>query len=169
MNNTNLTDTMQSPDSPVYRQQKNFVNGVQFESQYEVQTRRVQASQIYIRNFVQLSSSASATGTIGNGTTLTLTSTLSPQTPHQFDPNFAVPFVALYQGTVAIGSAQLYPKIGSGITPGAYTIQGGLDYHTYDGTNSVWGGAITDNSAGNQTILFVTQWKWIWYNNGTVT
>lgn len=164
-----LTATLQSPDSPVYRQQQKFVPGVQFESQYEIQTRRVQASQIYVRNFVQLSGTAQATGAIGNGTTLLVSTTLTPQTPHQFDPNFAIPFIALYQGTVTIGSAQIYPRIGSGITPGAYTVQGGFDYHAYDGTNSVWSGAITDNSAGNQTILLVTQWRWLWYNNGTVT
>ena len=93
---------------------------------------------------------------------------MTPDPPHQFDVNFADPYIAIYQGTAALGGNQIYPTTGGSITPGAYTVQGGLDFHGFGTadpqTLSIWKGTITDNSAGNQTILFATVWKWCLYN-----
>ena len=137
-----------------------------------LQQNRIITSQVNIKDFIQVSGTASATGAIGNGTTLFLQTALTPEPPHQTDVNFADPYIALYQGTAAVGSLQIYPTLGAGITPGDYTVQGGLDYHGF-GTAipqalSIWKGVITDNSAGNQTILFASVWKWSLYNSGTV-
>ncbi len=138
-----------------------------------LQQNRMRMSQVNVKNFVDLSGTASATGAIGNGTTLTLTTALTPNIPRQNDINYAIPYIAVYQGTQALQGNQIYPTLGGSITPGAYTVQGGLDYQAFSTavpmTNSVWRGNITDNSAGNQNVLFVTQWRWIIYNSGTVS
>ena len=154
-------------DSPAY---KNIgrVSGVEFNSRNEIQSRFALLSNINVKNFVIISGTASGTGAIGNGTTLYLSTTLVPDPPHQFDINYADPYLAVYQGTAADSAYQIYPTYGGSVTPGAYTVQGGLDFHGLGTSNpqtlSIWKGTITDNSAGNQTILFATVWKWLQYN-----
>jgi hypothetical protein len=138
-----------------------------------IQQNRMRTSQINIKNFVQLSSVAQASGAIGNGTTLVLTTTLSPNVPRQNDINFSEAYIALYQGTVVAGAFQIYPAVGGSVTPGAYTVQGGYDYQAFSTaipqSNSVWRGIITDNTAGNQTITFLSLWKFLQYNSGTAS
>lgn len=140
----------------------------QFGLKQKIQTHRIKATSLTLNKITQLSAAANASGTIGNGTTLFLNTKLTPNAPIAQFPNFAVPYIALYQDT-AVGSNQIYPAVGAGVTPGAYTVQGGLDYQSYNGTNSSWSGIITDNSAGGHNILFYTQWKFIALNPGTQT
>lgn len=152
---------MDSPVTSPHRQ-----SGFQFDMQSEVQGRFARLSSINIKNFILLSDNATGAGTLSNGQTAGLSSELTPAPPHQFDINFAVPYVAIYQGTTNDANFQIYPTIGGSITPGQWTVQGALDWHLYDGIKSSWGGAITNVSAGaSKAILFITQWKWIIYNN----
>ena len=171
MNTLNLDYNLMPLNSPIA--ERKGVPPWKLGADQRLQQNRIITSQINIKDFIQISGTASATGTIENGTTLFLNTSLIPQPPHQTDVNFADAYIAIYQGTASIGSLQIYPTTGAGITPGAYTVQGGLDYHGLATASpqalSIWKGIITDNSAGNQTILFATVWKWALYNSGTVT
>lgn len=170
-NSTQQLDKFLRPvNSPIARK-RGAVPSIDFSSKYQIQSRFALLSNINIKNFVQVSGTASATAATGNGTTSFLSSALTPDPPHQNDVNFAVPYVAIYQGTAATGANQIYPTTGASITPGAYTVQGGLDFHGFGTSDlqtlSIWKGTITDNSAGNQTFLFATFWKWLIYNSST--
>lgn len=167
-----LNKFLQPNDSPVQKENAGTLPW-QIGTHETVQQNSLRTSQVNIKRFVQLSGTASGTVGIGNGTTAFLATSLTPLSPRLYDINFAVPYIALYQGTVAVGSMQIYPTVGSGITPGAYTVQGELDYHGFGTSNpqtlSIWKGIVTDNNAGNQTILFATIWKILNYNSGTTT
>ena len=138
-----------------------------------IQQNRIRMSQANIKNFVMTSNTSSASGGISNGVTLFLDTTLTPLAPHQNDVNFAQLYVGVYQGTAAVPAFQIYPQAGGSITPGAYTVGGDYNYTTFATATpqalSAWSGMITNNSAGAQTIYFITQWKYLQYNNGTVT
>lgn len=152
--------------------QPKSLSGYNFEYQNEMQGRFMRASLVNIKNFIQSSSVAVATGTFGNGQVLNLTTTLTPNPPHQFDQNFGDPYVSIYLGSYTSsfpGTAQIYPANGAGVTAGNFKTQGDLDFHTYTGTNSSWSGIIINNSGATGTITFVTKWKFIQYNSTTQT
>lgn len=144
------------------------LGGASFDMQNEVQARFIRASLVNIKRFIDLSGTDSAAGTFGNGGNLFLSTTLDPTPLHQNDVNFANTYIAIYQGTAVVSANQIYPTVGGNITPGAYTVQGGYDFNSYTQVNTSWTGVITNNSAGNQSILFVSQHKFVVYNNGTV-
>lgn len=154
-------------ESPISKN-KGAVPAIEFSARNQIQSRSALLSNVNIKNFIIVSETATASGTIGNGVTLFLSSDLTPDSPHQFEVNHGQPYVAIYQGTAAVSANQIYPVYGSNITPGSYTVQGALDYNAF-GTASIqtlstWRGNITDVSAGNQNIFLVTFWKWIQYN-----
>lgn len=162
-----LNQFLQPSTSPIFSQ-PSFVPGMDFAMQYQVQARFLRATQTNLKNFIQLSGSASVTGTFGNGALLYLQTTLTPVPPHQNDQNFALPYVALYQGTTATGTGQIYPQLGAGIGTDIYRIYGGLDFQNFNGTNSVWSGVIHNVAGGNVTILFATRWRYVYYNQGSI-
>lgn len=144
-----------------------FVPGIDFDKQYEVQTKKIRASRVDIQEFIQNSEIATASGTFGNGQAVTVSTTLTPQVPFQNDPNFAIPYVAMYEGTAAVGSMQIYPRQGAGISVGDYNIYSGFDISSFNGTNSVWRAHVENVAAGDVDIYFQSQWKYIYYNAGT--
>lgn len=145
------------------------VAGYNFDMQNEVQGRFIRASLVNIKRFIDLTGTSSAVGTFGSGASLFLSTTLSPDPPHQFDLNFGVPYIAVYQGTAAVGSLQIYPTLGNGIPSGRYHAYGDFDWNNWQQFNSVWSGVLENVTGGDQSILFVTQWKFITYNNTTQT
>lgn len=138
------------------------------------QGRQVKVSKLNVKKPFQLSALATSQGTCGNGNTLDIVTTLTPNAPHANEINFGDPYIGIYQGTAANSDFQIYPAIGGSITPGQYLVYGGLDFQLFAGTQpgsiiSAWSGYLTNVSAGNQTILLVTQWKFINMNSGSVT
>lgn len=140
-----------------------------------IQQNRVVMSQANIKNFLNLSSFAVAQGSLGTGVTANVTTQLTPNTPHQFEMNFGDPYVALYEGTAISTNNQIYPFNGSNVTPSDWLVEGGafdLEKYTGVGTNTAWswwGMKVTNKSGSGKSIYFVTQWRYIQYNNGTVT
>ncbi len=123
------------------------------------------------KSVIQLSAQAQASGAIGNGTTLNFNTTLTPNPPHAFEMNFAIPYVGIYWNTPGNGPLQIWPQLGT--IPGtAFRVTAGYDFQLFSiGTpGSViasFSGNITDNSMGNGTIFLVTQWQYFNYNQGT--
>lgn len=137
-----------------------------------IQAKRIRTSIIQIKSFTMLSGNAVGTGGIGNGSVSYLITTLTPNVPHQNDINFAIPYIALYQGTYPgnpNANYQIYPFTGGSITPFSYSVQGHTDWESYDGINSSWRGVVKNNTGGSQDITLVTQWKYIDFNSGTVS
>lgn len=168
-----LNSFLQPGDSPANNEGKNvpWKQGVN----QNIQQGRVRMSQANIKNFVQLSGFAVASGSLPSNVTANVTTQLTPQVPHQNDINFAVPYVALYEGTAISTTMQIYPYNGSGVTPSDWLVEGGafdLENYTGSGTNTAWSWwsmKVTNKSASGKAITFVSQWRWIQYNNGAVT
>lgn len=166
---------LQPLNSPIQTLTDVKIGGIpawQFGVKQRIQTRRVKASALSLSNIASLSTNGVGRGGFTNGATLFLSSTLTPLAPIAQFLNFAVPFVAIYQGTNLVSpdpNFQIYPTIGGSITPFSYTVQGMLDWHLYNGTTSAWGGAIQNNTGGSQQITFIVQWKLFNVNSGTQT
>ena len=144
----------------------------QWGQQQKIQAKQVKLSRVNIKFPFQRSAQANASGSIGNGITLTFNTTLTPQSPHANEMNYAIPYVAIYWNTAGNGNLQIWPTLGT--IPGtAFTVQAGYDWHLWSAQTpgsviSSFSGAITDNNMGNGTIQVVTQWEFINLNTGTV-
>lgn len=167
-----LNSNLQPVNSPIDLAKKKIEGKVpwQFGIKQGIQAKHIRLSKLQIKNIVQLSNQSSASGTFGNGSVLFLTTALTPQAPQANEPNFAVPYIAIFQGTYAStpdNNYQIYPNIGGSITPFSYSVQGGLDLaaNSYNGTNSLWSGVIKNSTGTTQSITFVTEWKVLYYNN----
>lgn len=144
--------------------------------QQRIQTKRIKTSAVSIASFVNfLSSTALALGTVSSGGSAFLSTTLTPQSPHATDPNFAIAYLGVFVGTSSSSyqaAQQLYPTVGGSQTPGKWDIRGDYDYNgangTLSGTISAWNGVVINNSGATGTIQFVTRWKYINFNAGTV-
>lgn len=137
------------------------VLGIDFDVGYNVQTKTVRISRLIGNGNV-----ATASGSFNTATSLTVTTTLSPNVQDS-QPNFAIPFVAIYTGTAAVAANQIYPKFGSGIANAKYSIHSGFDYRTWDGINSVFMVNIENNSGTTTSVYAETQWKIVNYGYGT--
>lgn len=138
-----------------------IVRGVDFDGQYQVQTKNIRVSQL-----VGTSEVATATGGMDNNTSLTISATLNPNKSNN-QPNFALPFLAAYIGTSAVGSMQLYPRYGAGIANAKYQVHSGFDYQSWNGTNMVFRVTVENNSGGSQNIFVTGRWKVLGYGYGT--
>lgn len=144
-----------------------------FGLQQAIESKYQKSSRLSIRNPGALSNQATSSVASGNGTTSFFNTSLTPQTPHGTEMNFAIPYMTIYWNTAGVGSLQIWPNIGSGITPGAFTTQAWFDWHAFSATApgsviSQVSGAITNVSGGNGTLQLVTQWKYLSFNSGTV-
>lgn len=145
----------------------------QFGMNQKIQTRQIKVSRINVKLPGTISNVATATGTVGAGSTLFVTDTLTPQPPHGTDMNFAIPYVAVYEGTAAIPNRQIYPLLGGSQSWGSYSFQNDLDWNTF-GT-SIPGSIIStsnltihNNMGAAGTFFYVSQWKYLNFNSGTV-
>lgn len=144
------------------------IQGLDFDSQYEVQTNRVKTGKLESKGLIENSSTETATGAFTTGQSVTLETTLGPAGGvDQSIVNMAIPYVAMYQGTIAQSAYQFYPSIGGSISTGQYITSGGFDWHTYDGTTSVFKVYAENVSAGSVDILAKVQWKFIANTSGT--
>lgn len=147
----------------------------EFGNYQKIQAKQVKASRMNIRSPFQLSAQATGSGIIGNGTTLLFKTTLTPNAPHANEMNFAIPYVAIYWNTAGVGSLQIFPTVGAGITSGtAFSVEAGYDWHLFSSQTpgsiiASFAGKITDNSMGNGTIQLVTQWQFANFNTGSAS
>lgn len=163
-----LTANKMPLNSP-YVNRRDKVQGMDFDSQYEVQTNKVRSSKSNIKDIVFLSDVATATGSFTTGQSVTVETSLSPVPPFLDATNLANPFVAVYEGTVAQSAFQIFPSIGGSIATGDYSAYAGFDYHEFDGTNSVYKIYLENVAAGAVDLLVKTQWKYVSNNSGTST
>ncbi len=141
--------------------------------QQKIQAKRAKFSQINVKNPGTVSNIASATGTIGAGSTLFVIDTLTPQTPHGTEMNFAIPYLAVYEGTSAIPNKQIYPILGGSQSWGSYSFQNDLDWNTFATASpgsviSVNNLTIHNNMGAAGTFFYVSQYKYLNFNSGTV-
>lgn len=162
----NLNKYFQPEGAPV--SERRYVSGLLFEGMYEVQNRKVNATQVNIKDFIRLSPNALAQGTLNSGESLDLLTTLTPAPPNQNDINFGIPYIAVYQGTIVSSpdaDDQIFPQTGDNVVAEDWIVSGAFDWHAYDGTISAWSATVKNISAGLQPVWAVTQWKWCLYNS----
>lgn len=139
----------------------------------KLQAKRIKLSSIQIKNPGTISNQATATGTVQAGSTLFVIDTLTPQPPHGTEMNFAIPYVAVYQGTSANAANLIYPGMGSNISYGSWTINSDFDFFNFSNTNpgsvtSVYNTIVHNNMGVAGTFFYISIWKYLNLNNGTV-
>ena len=141
--------------------------------QQKIQAKQAKFSRINIKNPGTVSNQASLISTIGAGSTQFITDTLTPQSPHGTEMNFAIPFVAVYEGTAAVPNRQIYPLLGGSQSWGSYSFQCDNDWNTF--ATAIPGSIISavnmtihNNMGGAGTFFFVSQYKYLNFNSGTV-
>ena len=141
------------------------VRAVDFDTQYEVQSDRLNASKINLVNFIKRSDVGTAVGTFNLSQALNLSSTITYNSPKTNVRTFGKPAVAIYQGAGTTGTNQIYPIRGAGVTLGRYEVVGGeVDFANYNGTADQWRAMIIDtNGTSSQAITFAAQWIFIDY------
>lgn len=147
-----LNNRYLSKTSPLNKNR--FIGGMDFDSTYEVQTKRVKSSTMEIENFIR----NSTTGTIGlsvdNNQTANITFTLSPKVSFKSNQNMALVYAAVYEGTSAVAGSQIYPSVGGSQTGTAYEVRSGYEYDSAHGTNTVFTVAVTNKSGGSKNIYY---------------
>lgn len=138
------------------------MTGMQFDSSYEVQTKRIKTSQSAITNFWNISEVGTiiGVGPYNNGDWVTLTSLLTPQTPYQQKRTFGTPYISVYEGTVFAPASKIYPQQGSNIGNGDYDVKAGFDLSDLDNVNSVFQVNVANLAAGPVSLCFQVLWKY---------
>lgn len=140
------------------------VSGLEFESQYEIQTNRMKSSRINLDGIVKLSGGASGTADFSAGPALNLSTSITFSSPKVEKKTFGHPLVAIYQGTTLTAANQIYPIRGTSVTLGRYEVQGMYDLHAYDGTSDIWRALLIDtNGTSTQVITFDADWLYVDY------
>lgn len=138
------------------------IMGINFDTEYEVQTRAINTSNFGNNGFIDFSAGAEGTSSIAAGTRAVLTTTLTPdpKIPDIYT-NFAIPFISIYEG--ANGSdatTQFYPGQGSGIAANKLIIMSGYDKAAINSNNSVFRVTMYNNIGTTINIFFTVQWKY---------
>ena len=160
---------MKLPGNNLIKNNTIDIIGVNWDKLYTAVPRRETLSSLSVKNLIQISDTASASGTFGNGQSLTITTNLTPNNLFSDARMLATPYVAVYEGTAAVGSMQIYPRYGAGITVGDYTTQSGYDYDDFDEFTEDFKVGITNVAAGNVSVYAVTRWRYISERGGTAT
>jgi hypothetical protein len=139
----------------------------------KIQAKQVKLSRANLLNPGTLSALKTVTGTISSGSTQQITHTLVFQSPHGTELNFAIPYISVYEGTAAIANRQVYPILGTSQTYGSYSISGGFDYHAFATTTpgsviSAYSLLIHNNMNSSGTYYYISQYKYLNFNSGTV-
>lgn len=165
----NLNSLLTDNDSPLVRekQRKDQTNGIKYLPKVDI--RRVKTSSLSIRDLVQISNAGSAIGTLGSGESVSATTTLTPDNTFSDAKVIGIPYAAIYVGTSAIGSNQLYPNYGSGIDVTQWDLHSGFDYNDFNATTEKFTINVANISAGAQSIFFVGNWKYIVERGGTAS
>src|SRR3990167_1298751 len=141
---------------------------VEFESKYEVQNNKINASKINLGNFVKQAGAGTALGTFNLTQALNLTTSITYNTPKINIRTFGLPLIGIYQGAGTLGSNQIYPIRGGSVTLGRYDVIGGVaDINNYTGTSCEWRAMIVDtNGTSGQVITFAADWIYTDYVTG---
>lgn len=139
----------------------------------KIQVKQGKFSRINVKNPGTVSNAATAIGTIQAGSTLFVIDTLTPQSPHGTEMNFAIPYIAVYEGTAAIPNRQIYPVLGGSQSWGSYSFMADNDWNTFGTTIpgsviSTINLTIHNNMGGAGTFFYVSAWKYLNFNSGTV-
>ena len=145
-----------------------IVTAVEFESKYEVQNNKINASKINLGNFVKQAGAGTALGTFNLTQALNLTTSITYNTPKINIRTFGLPLIGIYQGAGTLGSNQIYPIRGGSVTLGRYDVIGGVaDINNYTGTSCEWLAMIVDtNGTSGQVITFAADWIYTDYVTG---
>ena len=145
-----------------------IVTAVEFESKYEVQNNKINASKINLGNFVKQAGAGTALGTFNLTQALNLTTSITYNTPKINIRTFGLPLIGIYQGAGTLGSNQIYPIRGGSVTLGRYDVIGGVaDINNYTGTSCEWRAMIVDtNGTSSQVITFAADWIYTDYVTG---
>lgn len=148
-------------------------NAWQFGRTQKIAAKQAKFSKINVKNPGSISSLTTLTGTIGAGSTLQFSNTLTPLAPHANEMNYAIPYIAVYEGTAAIPTNQLFPKIGSGKSFGSYSFQGENDWNLLSqiapgSVISAYSLVIHNNMGAAGTVFCVSQFKYLNFNSGSV-
>lgn len=147
-------------------------SGMDFDAQYTIQSRNVKLS-----GLLKYSNYSTATGAIPNQGAVFGQIVLTPASG-MFAPNNGVagfPLIDIYEGTSVVGSMQIFPQIGSGISPkNKFTCTAGFEYSAStpsSGTPNAIMYAITifNNSGTTANVFVESQWKFIQNNSSPAT
>lgn len=158
---TDFNEYLTAKDSPLIR---NEVGGYKFETQYEVQTNKLNASKINLTELVKRAGAAVQYGTLNAGSALNLSSSITYNQPKSAFKTFGHPQMTLYQGTTLTTANQIYPARGANVTIGRYQVQGDFDIHGYNGTADRWAGLLVDTTGtSSDVIAFRADWLYVDY------
>ena len=113
--------------------QGNITSAYDFDAQYEVKTRMINASKINIDDLVRSTQNYEAKGTFSSSTGVTLiTANLAS---YYYSPNknkliLGNPYMSVYEGTVTDWDHQIWVRRGGSVS-GTYSCQGGFDYQSW--------------------------------------
>lgn len=133
---------------------------IEFGASHDVQVRNLQAS-----NLVKTSPAGTAQGSgFNTGVSFKITTTLTSKNSTPFTRIMGIPYVAVYVGTAAVGSQQIYPSYGNGILNSQYVVSSGFDYSAWTGSNAIFRVNVENNSGSTIAVFAVAQWQIL--NNG---
>lgn len=161
----NLNEYMQDLNSPAANRTRR-VPGVAFDAQYEVQTKNVIGSRLQVKDFIKISNTADAVGTITDGDDILVSLSLTPDNPNYNSKILPVPEMAVYQGLSAVGTLQIWPRAGSGITYGDYSFYSGFDYSAATDYNAPFRLVVENNSGGDKPIYIIGRLRYVMENDG---
>lgn len=164
--NPTLDKYLRNVDSPAARN-RGRMSGVEFDRSFNVQTRRVKASQSATENMVQISPIAVAAGTFGTGTSVTVETNLTPDNNFSRARILSMPYMAVYEGTAAVQANQIFPSLGANIAVTDYETSAGFDYGSFDEFIESYKVNISNLAAGDVSIYAITRWKYISERSGT--
>lgn len=147
-----------------------FVNAYQFESSYEIQTRRLNSSRVSLgTGFIQTSGVSSGTFALTSGTNAVLTSTMTWASPKTGQPAFGIPFFSWFQGAVMDTAHQIWPNVGTAVTRDRYRCSGAYNLAPYNGSNTSYSSMITDtNGTSGSVLTYAIEWQFLDYNASTL-
>lgn len=170
-----LNPQNQPINAPISRKQiPDKYTPFQFGRTQKIATKQIKLSKVNVTNPGTLSNIATALGTIGAGSTLFITDTLNPLPPHVNQMNFAIPYVAVYEGTNAQAARQIYPILGGSQGYGSYSFMADNDWNQFvtdtpGSIESAYNLTIHNNMGAAGTFLYVSQFKYFNFNSGTVS
>ncbi|MEK6830383.1 MAG: hypothetical protein AABY15_09790 [Nanoarchaeota archaeon] len=148
--------------------QENFVNSMSFDSNYEIQGKNIKVSRPNFGTIVLLSGTASAQGTVNNGTHVVITSTLSPAAG--FSNNMIAGWTSqeVFEGTTNDTNFLIFPAPGGSIAADRYRCFSG--YRQLGGAeiNHRHQTTIYNNSGATGTVFAIARWKYIMNGGGIV-
>jgi hypothetical protein len=143
------------------RKNKVSVNNIDFEGSFQVQNQRLNASKINLDEFAKSAAVSETLGTFTSAASFDITTEISYDTPNVNFNTFALPHVAIYEGSGSASADQIFPTLGANVTIGRYDIQSAFNLDSWDGTVTRWSCILTDTN-GTSTGVFNFQVQWVY-------